>query len=133
VLTRPDPPKSGKIMTRPDPRVHPTRRQLWDTITIAKYCIFMANSRPVVQDQYCLTSNKLQQNGFQMGCILTIMECRRDQGVLSYLSWNFFYQLLNLQRTFNKKEKTRTNENSTSLHFIYNYTQTKITYTTIHI
>ena len=27
--TRPDPPKSGKIVTRPDPRVHPTRGQLW--------------------------------------------------------------------------------------------------------
>ena len=26
---RPDPPKSGKIVTRPDPRVHPTRGQLW--------------------------------------------------------------------------------------------------------
>ena len=35
MLTRPDPPKSGKIVTRPgptrpDPRVHPTRGQLWD-------------------------------------------------------------------------------------------------------
>ena len=25
---RPDPPKSGKIVTRPDPRVHPIRGQL---------------------------------------------------------------------------------------------------------
>ena len=43
MLTRPDPPKSGKIMTRPDParpdptrpdpRVHPTRGQLWPTHT----------------------------------------------------------------------------------------------------
>ena len=41
---------------------------------------------------------------------------------------DFFYQLLNFQRIFNKKEKIRTNENSISLYFIYNYTQTKITY-----
>ena len=28
MLTRPDLPKSGKIVTRPDPRVHPTRGKL---------------------------------------------------------------------------------------------------------
>ena len=45
----------------------------------------------------------------------------------------FFYQHLKFQRIFNKNEKIRTNENSISLYFIYNYTQTKITYMTIHI
>ena len=34
----PDPPKSGKIVTRHDPRVHPTRGQLW-SVPRRKSCI----------------------------------------------------------------------------------------------
>ena len=75
----------------------------------------------IVQDRYNLTSNKLQQNGFQLKSILTIMECQQDQKVPIYLSRIFFYQHLKFQRIFNKNEKLWTNENSISLYFIYNY------------
>ena len=73
----------------------------------------------LVQDQYNLISNKLQQNGFQLKGILTIMKCQQDQKDPLYLSRNSCFQLLNFQRIFKKKEKTRTNENCISLYFIY--------------
>ena len=49
------------------------------------------------------------------------MECQQDQKDPFYLSRKFFFQHLKFQRIFNKNEKIWTNENSTSLYFIYNH------------
>ena len=64
-----------------------------------------------------VTFNKLQQNGFQLKCIPTIMECKQLQNDSLYQ--RIFYQLLKFQRIRNKNDKTWTNENIIFLYFIY--------------
>ena len=90
MLTRPDPPKSGKIVTRPDPRVHLTCGQLWSTYSdeFRTFYSFMYWAGMTLNSSVVVLIMTLNSYGAYKGMILWVWQ-QFAPPQLIFLVWSY--------------------------------------------